>query len=473
MRGFLLGGMFLLVALPANLLGVETVAALENAATSEPTVNRFRAELVTLTAEEREAALLDAATALAAEEKSYAERVDALRRLGLLQDAAAIPVLRAVLGDPALGDEARRVLQRIPGPVAEVALLNALARETDPRLRAGLLSSLGARRVEAVIPAAVKAAAEREPTLAEAGLRTLGEIKTGASLSALLGVKVREAQRALRWQLLLETCGALLGRPDGGASHGRVVQTLCELEAQEEFPRLRQAARVLQLQYGLRSAEECLSGEDPALRAAALIFLRRARDIDSGKLLLDYFSRRAKGREFLDCLMALESRRQTEALPLLYSLLNRQLVPEARAAVLGTMGVLGGADEAGTLAVALDSPDKIVAETARAALLALQGGDVGGAFAGLFADTSLSVAVRVQLLDVARRRWLYTATPGAIALLTDADAELRREALKTLERLAGPEHLPALRTAVPTVADSGQREKINQLCQRLEQENRR
>ena len=458
--------MFLLVALPANLLGVETVAA------PEPEVNRFRARLAVLSAEESETALLAAATTLAAEEKSYAERVDALRRLGLLQDAAALPVLQAVLGDPALGDEARRVLQRIPGPVAEVALLNGLRKETDARLRAGLLSSLGARRVEAAIPEAVKAAADQDPVLATAGLRTLRAIKTGTSLSALRTARIRAEHRALRWQLLLETCGALLGHPDGGASRARVVEALREVEGQEEFPRLRQAARVLQLQYGLRSAEECLTGGDPALRAAALHFLREARDIDSGKVLLDFF-RRAEGQDLLDCLVALEARRQTEALPLLYALLSRKPAPSVRVAVIGTMGILGGAAEVGTLATALEFPNPEVAAAAREALLTLQGGDVGGAFAELLTDTSLSVGARRQLMDIARRRWLYAMVPGAIAALADADAGLRQEAVKTLERLAGPEHLPALRAATPPARDFALQEKMGRLCQRLEQESRR
>lgn len=463
MRGFLLGGIFLLTVLPTGLLGLENAPA--------PALNQFRAKLAALSLEEREAALLEAATTLAAEEKSYAERVDALRRLGLLQDAASIPVVRMVLGDPALGDEARRVLQRIPGPVAEVALLSGLRKETDARLRIGLLASLGERRVETVIPEAVKAAADQDPQLAGAGLRTLGAIKTGASLAALRSARIRAEHRALRFQLLLETCGALLGRPDGGVSHGRVVETLREVEGQEEFPRLRQAARVLQLQYGLRSAAECLAGDDPALRAAALSFLRQARDIDSGKLLLDFFWR-AEGRDLLDCLVAIETRRQTEALPLLYTLLSRQPAPEVKVAIIETMGVLGSGAEAQTLAVALESSDAAVSEAAREALLNLQGGDVGGALAELFSDTSLSVAVRRQLMDIARRRWFYTAVPGALAVLKDADAALHREALKTLERLAGPEDLPTLRAAVPLVSDLALRSALREICQRLEEENR-
>ena len=97
--------------------------------------------------------------------------------LGLVGADEAVPALAELLGDPELGEPARQALQRIPGPLAAQALLDAL-ETSDGTLQIGLIHALGNRRETVALPRLLELATDRnEPEAVRlAALDSLGRI---------------------------------------------------------------------------------------------------------------------------------------------------------------------------------------------------------------------------------------------------------------------------------------------------------
>lgn len=128
--------------------------------------------------EKRFAGLLGAGTSRAA--KEYV-----CRKLMMIGTSASVPALAAQLGDKDNSHMARFALERIAGPEAAAALREALGKVADP-LKAGMVSSLAARRDTACVPALtamLKAAAPLAAAAADA-LGTIGSPEAIAALSA-------------------------------------------------------------------------------------------------------------------------------------------------------------------------------------------------------------------------------------------------------------------------------------------------
>jgi hypothetical protein len=105
------------------------------------------------------------------------------RELALIGTAASVPGLAPMLLDEELSVFARLALERIPGPEADKALRDAIARSKG-RTRIGIINSVAVRRDPRGVSLLVKAANE-EPESTAAAAKALGEIGTTESAKAL------------------------------------------------------------------------------------------------------------------------------------------------------------------------------------------------------------------------------------------------------------------------------------------------
>jgi HEAT repeat protein len=105
------------------------------------------------------------------------------RELAIIGSAASVPGLTPLLLDDELSVFARQALERIPGPEADKALRDAIAKSKG-RTRVGIINSVAVRRDSRSIPLLVKAATD-EPETTAAAAKALGEIGTTESAKAL------------------------------------------------------------------------------------------------------------------------------------------------------------------------------------------------------------------------------------------------------------------------------------------------
>jgi HEAT repeat protein len=98
--------------------------------------------------------------------------------------ARSVPALAALLTNEQLSLSARYALESMPVPEAENALIAALA-QTSGLLKAGMVSSLGARRNAAAIPELAKLLSDSDAQIASGSAAALGEIGTPNALAAL------------------------------------------------------------------------------------------------------------------------------------------------------------------------------------------------------------------------------------------------------------------------------------------------
>jgi hypothetical protein len=105
------------------------------------------------------------------------------RELAIIGSATSVPELAPLLLDDELSVFARQALERIPGPEADKALRDAIAKSKG-RTRIGIINSVAVRRDSRSVPLLVKAATD-EPEATAAAAKALGEIGTTESAKAL------------------------------------------------------------------------------------------------------------------------------------------------------------------------------------------------------------------------------------------------------------------------------------------------
>ena len=119
-------------------------------------------------------------------------RAGALKTIGT---AAAVPALAALLADEKLSHMARYALERIPAPEAGQAMRDALPK-VAPKLKIGMLASLGVRGEAASLPPLTALLADSDAAVAVAAAHALGDIGSLEAAKALVTAKSTAATKA-------------------------------------------------------------------------------------------------------------------------------------------------------------------------------------------------------------------------------------------------------------------------------------
>jgi HEAT repeat protein len=196
--------------------GSEVTQALTAAVSQLPADNQI---LVIWTLGKRaDPAALPALFALAKKgEKSV--RVEAIRALPQIGDAAAAPVLAGLLedSDGEISKAAQEALAALPGRQVDAAVMVMLdGSETSRRLTA--LELIGRRRMTASVPALLKSAGDADPKVRPAALRKVGELGGPAELPALLEL-LMQFTTSQDLNAAVQASTAVIGKADNSQSY--------------------------------------------------------------------------------------------------------------------------------------------------------------------------------------------------------------------------------------------------------------
>jgi len=139
------------------------------------------------------------------------------RALKTIGTAAAVPALAALLADEKLSHMARYALERIPGPEAGQALREALPK-VAPKLKVGILSSLGVRGEATSIAPLTALLGDSDAAVAAAAAHALGDIGSVDAAKVLVTAKPSAATKAAIADASLTCAGNLVATGNKGAA---------------------------------------------------------------------------------------------------------------------------------------------------------------------------------------------------------------------------------------------------------------
>jgi HEAT repeat protein len=401
---------------------------------------------------------------------SLAEKDAACARLKWIGNARCVPALAALLSDDQLSHSARYALESMPGPEAETALLQALAK-TSGSNQIGIINSLAVRRDTEAAPALGRLLSDMDSNTARAAAMALGRIGGPQALAALQAAWSDSASGALHEAEVdgLLACANQLLTEGRGSDALKIFQSLYD---SGKTGSTRQAAfRGVVLasgQRGISLMAEAIAGNDGASQGAALQVAAKLEGSDATRALADLLPKVnvAVQIALLECL---DQRGDPSALSAVAGMAG-SLDPDVRLAAIKALGDLGDGSVAGLLAEKAASAAGAEKSAARQALQDLRRGPVTPAL--LDALATAVPAVKQELIRAIGNRGDMSAVPRLLELARGPDDGLRSSSVQALALLAGPAQLPDLvRLAVQAATDDARSEAADALssaCQRIE-----
>ena len=374
------------------------------------------------------------------------------RKLMIIGSAESVPALAALLPDKDLSHMARYALERISAPEAAQAMRDALPK-LDAALKVGVISSLGARRDAASVPALAALLANSDKTIAAAAACALGDIGSPEAAKALADFAPKapaEVKPAVADATLVCAQRLLADGKKWDALH--IYQAL---DDPNQSKAIRLAALVGRSRV-LSDTEDtpgglvhlivkCLGDNDKEVRAVGLQLVREsAKGPDATKQFATVLPTLPVEVQ-IALLGALADRADHAARPAVLDMLKSK-DDAVRVAALQALGILGEAADVAMLLRTLGagvSPDEAAA---RDSLTRLSGPGIN---ASILAELkSAKPETRLELIGLLADRRAIDAIPSILAAAEDTDSNVRMKAMSALGQLAGPEHVPAMLKAV-------------------------
>jgi HEAT repeat protein len=356
----------------------------------------------------------------------------ACKELSVMGSDVSVPALAGMLLDPGTSNMARYALERIPGAAANRALGEALARSSD-KIRIGIVNSLGVRRDPASVVWLRPLAMGTDAASASAALFALGAIADRSAVQALAEAQGKNPAAA---EAYLKAADRLVEV----GSKADALPIYQKLYAAGSPPIIRVGAlRGIAMAGGKQSIPELLQalrGDDARLQAVAVRSLAQL-SIEDLSVEMPRVSESAQIR----ILAALAEREDRSALPVFKAAINSTNSP-VRLAALETVGRVGDASVVPLLAKFAGSDDEAAKVAAHASLVRIHGADVDSAIVNALA--SAEPKVKIEIARVAGERGGRTAAPALVKLAQDADAGVRRAALRALRDTASDGEITGL-----------------------------
>ncbi|MCX5770708.1 MAG: discoidin domain-containing protein [Candidatus Hydrogenedentes bacterium] len=378
----------------------------------------------------------------------------ACRQLSIAGGDEAVPALAKLLPSPDTSNMARYALERIPGPAADKALIDALTA-TSGLVQIGIINSLGMRHTQAAVkPLAGLAKADDAPA-AEAACAALAKIANADAVTALDAAKKPAGSPShAAW------AEAWLAAADNVAARNKndAAKMFAQLADPAEPQQIRVAAFIGKMNalgaQALPEVLDAMKSSDLAMQRAAAIFIRNLPGADATAAFAALVPATAEGQILL--LAALSDRGDPAALPAAVAAAASPDV-SVRAAAFTTMAKLGNASVIPVLAKAAAAGEKPEQDAARLALDTIKGADIDPAMAD--AMKSVDDPQKVQLARSLAARNATSAVPALLASAGSPSEDVQKESFKALAELAAESDLPALvGLLVKTKAEAPQRE---------------
>lgn len=388
-----------------------------------------------------DAARADLAARLAgllAPDATFEAKKFACTHLYIIGTAAQVPALAALLPDPASAHLARYALERIPGPEATRALLDALPGSPSS-VAVGIVNSLGERADSEAMPVLTALIAHGDDGLALAAIAAVGKLGGGGAVDALRAAwpGAAAARRAALADALLACADAM---PDADAA--TTIYRWLRTESGE--PRI-QAAALRGLMASNEAGRLALLAETirnggARARSEAMAHVRTLPDAKTTRVLVALFDEVDPATEAL-LIRALADRGDQAAAPALERALDSEDA-EVRLAAIEALGAVGSARAVETLAAAAASPDRPTQQAARRSLERLQGDDVDWTLQSRLRRAA--PPVQAEILRALAARGAVEAMPSLLRQTSSRDAVVRQEAYRALAMLAGAGEVPNL-----------------------------
>lgn len=346
--------------------------------------------------------------------------------LAVIGTERCVPAVAKLLAEERDADQARRVLERLPAAAAGKALRSALT-QTSGRTRIGVIHSLGERRDGAAVASLAGLLADPDAQTADAAARALGRIGSADALRALLD-KGDVAKASVADGLLL--CA------DASDSTARAAAAYEKVFRSSTIPAVRQAAFAGWARVAPEKARgplmELLGDAKPENQDLAVQLAQTVRTPGLGKALAGRLPGLAP-RAQAALLAALGNMGDAAARPVAIELTG-STNEEVRTAAVESLALLPGD------AAAVDALVRIAAagagplsRKAVTSLTTVRGGDVDDAL--IRGAAKGEVAARKVCINVLGERQAAAARSALLKLRGDGEIDLRREALKALEKI--------------------------------------
>jgi HEAT repeat protein len=460
----LLAGLFCLIAAqaaPSLDALLKDLAVFQNGGTEE-VLHAFRAYVRAHRdgAEERES-LETKLDAFLAGEATPAGKMAVCRELRTIGTERSVPVLAGLLAAAETTDAARYALEKIPGPAADKALIEALVK-TSGSIKLGIIQSLGGRKSQSAVPDLAELVLMGDGATAGAAAAALGAVggsDASKALFNLLGVASGEVKSRTASSLLL--CGEELLKNKDTKAAAAIYDRVFGSKVSEP---IRKAAFKGKVRASGGAAEEAvlaaLGGRDGSLREAALDMIPEVfgpESIGRATALFPKFS----AAEQIRYLSILADFPKETALPVIKAATDS---PDAsvRVEALRALEKIGDGSVVGLLAeraARARGPEQLAARTS---LWGMKGADVDQAVLGLLAAAS-DEAVKAAAVRAVGERSIGAGKDALVSIVRSGPAALRLEAIRGLKGLAGPEDVSALLVLLPGLEDEAEQEEMQNL----------
>ncbi|MBI5394859.1 MAG: ThuA domain-containing protein [Verrucomicrobia bacterium] len=349
----------------------------------------------------------------------------ACEQLGLIGNAAQVPLLAELLDDKELALAARQALEWIPGEGSLAAIRAALEKAAGAQ-RIGLINTLAARRDAKAVPLIAKSLGDADAATAGAAMDALGRIGGAQTAKALLAAQPPAALRQ-RWAAALLQCAA--------TSPTERDAIFAELIAADQPSSIRLAAFPACVSAlggkGNDAVLAALSGDDKTMQAAAIRALRATRD---GALVQAAADRLEKlpPESQVPVITLLGDRGDAAALPALTKA-AANTDAAVKLAALAALGLAGNASTVPVLAGAVEGADDEAVKVIAESLVRLRGGGVDEAMVAAL-RTSAPTAQR-ELIRALVAREAKSALPALLEAAKSTNAKVSNEAVAGLGKL--------------------------------------
>jgi HEAT repeat protein len=382
-----------------------------------------------------------------------ADKAIACKFLAVKGSPAAVAELAPLLANPRLASWARIPLEAIPGPEAS-AVLREAASKLEGRLLCGVLTSLGARRDEAAVPLLAEKLASQDAEVTACAAWSLGQIATPEAAAILAGAIAKARDQAQmdavakaavlcgenlvaagRVEDALALYGTVLSESSNEQRHAEATRGMIIAKGRDGIPLLGETLRSptkRMANMAIFTARDLGRGEPANASLAAAVDVAVLGEIQKAAadgavaraaVLIDVIAERNAGNA---------SPTVTDALAALAAIAGPTNAKPLRLAAIEALGRTGSATVIGPLLVAAADDDSGIADTARAAVAALEGDAVNKEIAKRLAgaDGKVLPALPALLELVGRRR--IDAVEAVLPLVNHGDAKVRTAALVAL-----------------------------------------
>lgn len=399
--------------------------------------------------------------AFLAAEATPAGKMAVCRELRYIGTERSVPVLAGLLAMAETTDAARYALEKIPGPAADKALIEALIK-TSGSIKLGIIQSLGGRKSQSAAPELAELVLIGDEATAGAAAAALGAVggpEASKALFNLLGVAYGEVKSCVASALLL--CGEESLKKKDVIAAAAAFNKVYSSKISEP---IHQAAFKGKVRASGGAAEDAviaaLGGRDTGLREAALDLIPEVfgpGSIDRATALFPKLIPAEKIR-FLSVLCGYP---KDLALPVISAAAEG---PDAsvRVEALRVLEKTGDGSVVGLLAeraARARGPEQLAARTS---LWGMKGADVDQAVLGLLTTVS-DEAVKAIAVRAVGERSISAGKDALISIIRSGPAVLRLEAIRGLKGLAGPEDVSALLVLLPGLEDETEQEEMENL----------